>query len=132
MAQWRFLLVAALLAAVAACGTRSSSSVTPVTSATPTAPPVAAEKKDPSSVQIYETDVTDHKYRTLGDISVTVSKWSIFDDDPTPAKVNEALRKRAAEMGADAVVLVRYGTVGISLLSWGSLDGNGRAVVFEK
>ena len=94
MAQWRFLVVAAFLA-LAACGTRSSTSVTPVTSATPTAPAVV-EKKDSSSVQIYETDVTDRKYRTLGDISVTVSKWTIFDDDPTPTKVNEALRKRAA------------------------------------
>jgi hypothetical protein len=34
-------------------------------------------------------------------------------------------------MGADAVVLVRYGTVGIGLMSWGALDGEGRAIKFN-
>lgn len=33
-------------------------------------------------------------------------------------------------MGADAVALVRYGDVGISMMSWGSLEGKGRAVKF--
>jgi hypothetical protein len=32
------------------------------------------------------------------------------------------LRKEAAKLGADAVVLVRYGSIGVSAFSWGSLD----------
>src|ERR1700750_596040 len=79
------------------------------------------QEKDPSTIQVLTTDITDRKYRSLGDISVTVSKNTIFDSDPTPALVDQALRERAAKLGADAVILVRYGTVGIGLLSWGVL-----------
>jgi len=34
-------------------------------------------------------------------------------------------------MDADAVVLVRYGTVGIGASSWVTLEGRGRAVQFK-
>ena len=61
---------------------------------------------------------------------MTVNKTTIFNADPTPEMVNEKLREKAADMGADAVVLVRYGKGGISALSWGSLEGKGRAVKF--
>ena len=44
--------------------------------------------------------------------------------------VNEKLREKASELGADAVILVRYGNGGMSLMSWGSLEGKGRAVKF--
>ena len=71
-------------------------------------------------------------FHSLGDISVTVAKNTIFDDDPTPALVDEALRKRAAELGADAVILVRYGTVGMGVFTWGKIDGNGRAIAFDQ
>ena len=67
----------------------------------------------------------------MRDISVTVNKTTIFNADPTREMVNQRLRNKAAELGADAVIQVRYGTVGIGLMSWGSLDGKGRAIVFE-
>ncbi len=86
---------------------------------------------DPASVMLTDKDITDRKYHSLGDIKVTVSKNTIFDSDPTPAKVDEALRKKAAEMGADAVIMVRYGTVGVSFTSWGALDGSGRAIAYD-
>ena len=38
---------------------------------------------------------------------------------------------RPTKLGADAVIHVRYGTVGIGFVSWGSLDGKGRAIVFK-
>lgn len=118
---------------LAACGTRSSSSVAPVTGASPaTQPATVLPKKTPENIIITENDITDRRYRALGDIKVNVAKWTLFDKDPTREKVNEALQEKAASMGADAVVLVRYGTLGMSLLSYGELDGNGRAVVFEK
>ena len=125
--------VALLLAvSLSSCGTRSSSSVSaPVGAATPTAGAVA-KKSDPTAVLVTDKDITDHKYHSLGDIKVNVSKNTIFDSDPTPAKVDEALREKAADMGADAVILVRYGTVGVSFTSWGSLDGSGRAVVYDR
>ncbi|MDR3439783.1 hypothetical protein [Telmatospirillum sp.] len=131
-----FVCVAALL--LASCGTRSSATVSPATAApsdiaaaTDAAAPVAAPKA-PDKVLVTENDITDRPYQSLGDIEVTVRKWTVFDADPTKDKVSEALRAKAAEMGADAVVLTRYGTVGVSMWSWGEMNGNGRAVVFQK
>ena len=82
------------------------------------------------AVLITETDITDRKYRVIGDIEVTVNKTTLFHADQTRDMVNRKLQEEAAGLGADAVVLVRYGTVGVGLFSWGSLDGRGRAVAF--
>lgn len=81
-------------------------------------------------IAVIEGNFKDRTYRDLGEISVTVNKTTVFHADPTPSAVNQALREKAAEMGADAVVGVQYGQVGISLLSWGSLQGKGRAIKF--
>ncbi len=120
-----FLIMAALM--LSNCGTRTSASVEPTANRTP----AKLAEKSPDSVIISEKDITNKRYESLGDIEVTVSKWTIFDSDPTKEKVAAALKEKAASMGADAVVLVRYGTVGVSALSWGSMDGKGRAVVFK-
>ena len=74
--------------------------------------------------------IRDRNYESLGDIEVSVSKTTVFHPDPTNEMIDEKLREEAAELGADAVILVRYGTVGISAFSWGKLDGNGRAIKF--
>lgn len=92
---------------------------------------VARAARAPSQVIVTEGDITDRPYIVIGDVSVTVNKTTIFHPDPTREMVNEALRKEAAQRGADAVVLTRYGTVGIALMSWGSLEGKGRAVAFK-
>ena len=89
-------------------------------------------KKQPSQIQVTESDITDRKYKMLGDISVMVNKTTLFHPDPTREMVTEKLREKASEMGADAVVLARYGKGGISLMSWGSLEGKGRAVKFDE
>lgn len=86
------------------------------------------EAKD---IILTEGDITDKKYIVLGDISVTVNKTTIFHPDPTKELVNVKLREEAAKLGADAVTQIRYGTVGISMMSWGSLDGKGRAIQFS-
>lgn len=125
-------LVCVAAMALASCGTRSSSSVTPVAVMPSSETSRAAVAKMPGAVIVTENDITDRPYRSLGDIEVTVRKWTIFDADPTQAKVADALREKAAEMGADAVILVRYGTVGIGAFSWGQMDGSGRAVQFQK
>jgi uncharacterized protein YbjQ (UPF0145 family) len=83
-----------------------------------------------AAVVITKDDIKDRKYEVIGDIKVTVNKTTIFNADPTPAMVDERLRDKAAELGADAVILTRYGSVGVSVFSWGSLDGQGRAVYF--
>jgi hypothetical protein len=82
-------------------------------------------------VELFEGDVSDRPYETLGDISVTVNKTTIFHPDPTRELVALRLKEEAAKLGADAVIHVRYGIVGIGFMSWGSLDGKGRAIIYK-
>jgi len=115
----------AVLLAVSGCATWSTATVKPAATAT-----TPAAQKDPASIIVTKDDITDRPYEVLGDINVTVNKTTIFHSDPTEALVDANLREEAAKLGADAVILVRYGTVGIAFMSWGSLDGNSRAVRF--
>ena len=75
-------------------------------------------------------DIQDRPYKVIGDIVASVSKTTIFNADPTHEMVDQELREEAAEAGADAVILIRYGTVGVSFASWGTLEGRGRAIRF--
>ena len=68
-------------------------------------------------IQVMEGDITDKPYKSLGEISVTVNKTTIFNADPTRQMVDQRLREKASTLGADAVIQVRYGTVGIALMS---------------
>ncbi|MEM1298948.1 MAG: hypothetical protein AAGH68_06660 [Pseudomonadota bacterium] len=120
-----FVCVAILALAVSGCATWSTSNVRPADGTG-----TAAAATQPAQIQVTKDDITDRPYEVLGDINVTVNKTTIFHPDPTPALVDQRLREEAAALGADAVVLVRYGTVGVTFTSWGSLDGNGRAVRF--
>jgi len=123
----RIAIVSALVTAVGACANGwSMASVSPQP---------AAAGWPPTSVQqihIIEGDVADRPYTSLGDISVTVNKVTILNADPTRDMVDQRLRAEAAKLGADAVILVRYGSVGIAPFTWGSLDGRGRAVAFAR
>jgi len=92
---------------------------------------MATSRTDPDNITLTDGDITDRLYTSLGDITVTVNKTTVFARDPTTAMVDEKLRAKAATLGADAVILVRYGETGVSLLSWGSLDGKGRAIKFD-
>ena len=132
----KIVLVSAIAMFLSGCNTWSDSNVQLKTgkaddqvAARTEAEPVKKKAKD---VIVTTGDITEKKYRILGDLDVTVNKTTIFNADPTKEGVNEKLKEEAAALGADAVVLVRYGTVGVSLFSWGSLGGKGRAVVFTK
>lgn len=129
-----------MVLALSGCATWSTASVKPMPGTANATPArtrtgsVKKEKIDPAvlaAITVTENDITDHPYNVLGDIDVTVNKTTIFNKDPTHDQVDEKLREEAAQMGANAVVLVRYGTVGIGLASWGSLNGQGRAVKFK-
>lgn len=144
------ITVAAVTLGLAGCSTWSSGGIKP----TPGAPQTASAEKpkanqdrnrrntnnrqqqkiDPAAlaaITLTENDITDRPYDVVGDIKVTVNKTTIFNKDPTREQVDERLREEAVKSGANAVILVRYGTVGIGLMSWGSLDGQGRAVKFK-
>lgn len=121
------------LGTLGGCATWSTTSVENSPSSQPQVVKVTSIPKTPmSEIQITEADITERPYKSLGDISVTVNKTTLFNPDPTREMVDQKLREQAYELGADAVVLARYGTVGVSFMSWGSLDGKGRAVQFAK
>lgn len=115
------------------CNTWSTASVTPRTEG-PAAAVLsghdAETTKAPADIIVMANDMPERRYRVLGDIEVTVNKTTIFNDDPTPDMVIAKLREEAAKLHADAIVLVRYGTVGASRFSTASLTGHGRAVAF--
>lgn len=120
---------------VAGCSTWSTAETKPPESASPATAAassnVARAEKAPEQILVTESDITDRAYDVVGDITVSVNKTTIFHPDPTPEMAKAALQKEAASQGADAVILARYGTVGISFLSWGSIEGKGRAVRFK-
>jgi len=102
------------------------------TQVTPTAAAAGRTATPVDKIQIFEGDVTDRPYKSLGDVSATVNKTTLFNADPTREMVNNRLKAEAAKLGADAVIQVRYGTVGMAVVSWGSLDGKGRAIAYDK
>jgi len=116
MKSIRFGLAAAMALALAACGTPN---------------PNARPAKPPDQVIVSEGDITDRPYQIIQDIDVTVAKSNVFADDPTREQVAKELKKKAAELGADAVIFVRYGSVGMGLFNWGEMKGRGRAVAFK-
>jgi hypothetical protein len=85
---------------------------------------------DPAAIALVEGDIADRPYQALADVSVVVKKGTIFHRAPTREMVAQRLREEAAKLGADAMILVRYGTLG-GPAGWGSLDGNGRALVYK-
>lgn len=131
--HFKYFLLAVLCVGVAGCGSTWSTSKIQGSGYDPTMNSPGGHVQTPvSEITVTESDITDRKYRVLGDINVVVNKTTIFNADPTRADVDAKLREEAYKLKADAVVLVRYGSVGIGLTSWGSLDGNGRAVVYEE
>ena len=124
------------LAAVAVVMLLTGCGPTWSTAALKTAPDAMAATGDTrapteiGAILVTQDDIADRPYTVLGDLEVTVNKMTLFHPDPTRESIDAELREEAAKIGADAVILVRYGTVGISFVSWGSLDGQGRAVAF--
>jgi hypothetical protein len=76
-----------------------------------------------------ENDITDQPYRVIGDVSVRVRKVGVIDRPPIKQKVQNALRNKAAGMGADAVIEVRA-DAGMLGGFGGSVTGTGKAVQF--
>jgi hypothetical protein len=76
------------------------------------------------------TGGSDRPYVVLEDMTATARQITIFGHVPTNADVNAELRKRAAELNADAVINVRYGNQGVGAISWSQISGTGQAIKF--
>ena len=128
----KLLVSLVVVLAATGCATWSTSSVDSKAVDASNTPTSGAVKTSLEAIRITDTDIVDRKYTSLGDITVNVNKTTVFHPNPTPALVNDKLKEKAHELGADAVILVRYGQGGISLMSWGSMEGKGRAVRYVK
>ena len=129
------ILVAVATLMLSGCATWSTITVDKAGADAQSAPATTKGGQRPtpvSQIMITDNDVVDRRYASLGDITVTVNKTTVFHPEPTRDMVNEKLREKSAELGADAVVLVRYGVGGVSFWSWGSLEGKGRAIKFAQ
>jgi len=120
------------ISALALAGCASTWSTSSVDSSSADAVATSAPRKSPAKIMLTHGDIKNRGYKLIGDITVTVNKTTAFDANPTQEMVAAKLKEKAAEMGADAVIFVRYGKVGMGILSWGSLEGKGRAVKFNK
>lgn len=80
-------------------------------------------KTESANIILTEADITDRKHTVLADLDTTVRKITAFNKNPTKEQVDEKLKQAAANIGADAVIMVRYGKVGMSTFSWASLNG---------
>ena len=91
----------------------------------------AKSPTNPATIQIFSDDIQ-RPYVILGDVSGEVNKMTVFHSDPSREQINEKLREAAAQLGADAIIFARYGKVGVSIWSWGTLEGSGRAIKYNK
>ena len=122
----------ASVSVLAGCATRSTSSVDNKALETPTTTAVSPGKTAVSAIRITDADLVDTKYTSLGDITVNINKTTPFHPNSTPEIVNTKLQKKAYELGADAVILVRYGQGEITFFTLGSLEGKGHAVRYVR
>jgi len=81
-------------------------------------------------VLVREDDYPERRYFPLGEVAVAVARPTVFHRNPTRGEVNQKLREAGAKLGADAVILVRYGTLDGELLRGGTFEGKGLAIKF--
>ena len=70
-------------------------------------------------------------FEVLGEIQVLGRQQTTFGDKPTREAVLFELRIRAASLGAHALVGVRFGAQGSTLMSWNELQGAAYAIRFR-
>jgi uncharacterized protein YbjQ (UPF0145 family) len=63
-------------------------------------------------------------------VRATARSLNLVSSEPTRANVNDELRAKAAKIGADAIVKVRYAADRQGLQDRGFLTGEGQAVVW--
>lgn len=118
------LLVALALAGCASDPTRIAEG--PRNVGTVAARPGGASR--PVGVIPVTTAGTTRPHVVLENMTATARQITIFGKIPTNADVDNDLRKRAAELDADAVINVRYGKQGVGVVSWSQISGEGQAI----
>ena len=80
-----------------------------------------------ANVLLAEDDLPGKTYTVIGPIEVSVKKATLFHEDPTKERANEALIEKARAIGANAVIRITY-TSGIGFTTWGYIDAKGVGV----
>ena len=85
-------------------------------------------------VPVFATDLPDHPYTVIGQVSVSVRKATVFSKEASQEKIYKTLWKHAKEdhPDADAVINAKYGDSHITALSWGATSASGTVVKFNK
>lgn len=139
MPSRRLFALLPVLALLGACSSQnwSTTQVTPTgqspqpTSVSDSSTQAAAiYATDPARIEIFDGDIRDRRYTVLGEIAVTLNKLTAFHPDPTRDQAVQRLRGEAGKLGADAVINVEIGEIGLGFLTWASRDAKGRAVRF--
>ena len=97
--------------------------------------PVVSEVKialPASQVLLYDLDITDRPYASLGEVSVTLTKLNPWGEEPTKDQVETKLKEEAAKKGADALIYVRYTKLGASWNRVSGIEGKAQAVKFTR
>lgn len=81
-------------------------------------------------VPVVVGDISDRPYRVVGSIEANVRKLTIFEKDPSEARVYRELWERARKLGADAVVNAKYGETLFGGWTWGRRHASGQAIKF--
>ena len=81
-------------------------------------------------VPVFATDLPDHPYSVVGQVSVSVRKATVFSKEASQEKIYQVLWKHAKEEhpDADAVINAKYGESHMTGLSWGSTSASGTVV----
>lgn len=82
------------------------------------------------SVPVISGDINDRPYRVVGNIEAKVRKVTVFEKDPSEAKVYRELWERARKLGADAVVNAKYSETLYGGWTWGRRHASGQAIKF--
>ena len=82
------------------------------------------------TVPVIPGDINDRPYRVVGEIKTAVRKMTVFEKDPSEAKVYRELWERARKLGADAVVNAKYGETLYGGWTWGRRHASGQAIKF--
>lgn len=92
-------------------------------------PPGYAEVRA-MQVPVIATDINDRPYRVIAEIKTDVRKHTVFEKDPSVAKVYRELWERARKVGADAVVNAKYSDTLYGGWTWGRRHASGQAIKF--
>lgn len=81
-------------------------------------------------VPVVAGDINDRPYRVIANIETNVRKMTVFEKDPSEARVYRELWERARKLGADAVVNAKYGETLFGGWTWGRRHATGQAIKF--